>query len=94
MNCEHRTFLINANINRLLAKEDEEPPVRYVAEIRITCEDCGKPMRFVGLPIGMDMTGASVSPDGQEGRFSIYPVGESLPSDEDAPPGFRIHSDY
>lgn len=47
---------------------------RFQAEIRIECE-CGRPFQFVGLPLGLDLNGASMSVDGQEARLAIAPVG-------------------
>ena len=46
---------------------------RHCAEIRIVCSACLTPFRFLGLPYGLDLTGAACSPDGTEGRFSIAP---------------------
>jgi hypothetical protein len=34
-------------------------------------------------PVGMDLTGAAVSIDGQEGRFAILPKGEVMTPLED-----------
>lgn len=62
---------------------------RYTADIRITCSACLTPFRFLGLPIGLDLTGAAVSPDGTEGRFSLAP-GKEPPPPIDGVQGFSI----
>jgi hypothetical protein len=36
------------------------------------------PFRFIGLPVGLDLEGASVSIDGTEARLAIAPRGEVL----------------
>lgn len=52
---------------------------RYTADIRIVCDHCLTPFVFLGLPLGLDLTGAAVSPDGTEGRFAIAPKGVPVP---------------
>lgn len=52
---------------------------RYTAEIRIVCDHCLTPFKFLGLPIGLDLNGAAVSPDGTEVRLAIAPNGEAVP---------------
>lgn len=74
--CPHEHFDANVSCNRIVNEEGEEPPVRFNADIRITCRDCGLPFRFVGLPHGVDLNGAAVSADGQEARMCIAPKGE------------------
>ena len=82
--CEHPNFEANVTINRL------SDTGRFMADVTICCAYCRKPFRFLGLPIGLDMTGAAVSPDGTEGRFAIYPKGETPPGlRNDDPAGFR-----
>jgi hypothetical protein len=75
--CEHLNFRANVEVNRL-EKGEGGPVYRYQADIRITCDECGLPFRFIGLPAGMDLNGAAVSIDGLEGRFAIAPKGEVL----------------
>jgi hypothetical protein len=47
----------------------------FMAEIRITCGDCGKPFQFLGLEPGLDLQGARVSIDGLEANIAIAPEG-------------------
>jgi len=75
--CEHENFDVAATINRM-SEVDNGPIKRYQADIRIVCAECKLPFRFVGLPIGLDLTGAAVSVDGEEGRFAILPRGEVI----------------
>jgi hypothetical protein len=49
---------------------------RFVAEIRITCMDCGTPMQFMGLSPGFNFNGATVSLDGLEANIGIFPQGQ------------------
>lgn len=90
MECEHKDFMVEADVNRISREEGGEI-YRYQADIRIKCTQCGHPFRFIGLPMGMDFNGAAVSANGQEGRFAIYPAGEAMPDQRgDDPAGFRI----
>lgn len=87
--CEHLNFAAEVDVNRL---EDLQ---RFVADVRIHCADCGVQMRFIGLPAGVDLNGASVSADGAEGRFAIAPKGEVINAAEGASVGFTVRkSEY
>lgn len=63
--CKHQNFLSTVTINRL------EDSGHFIADVRISCNDCGEPFRFLGLPFGVDLGGASVSTDGEEARLAI-----------------------
>lgn len=78
MPCEHENFDVMANIGRLTPAPGVPVPMRFQADIRIVCRDCGEPFRFIGLPAGVDLNGASVSIDGTEGRFAIAPRSQVL----------------
>ena len=85
MACKHMNFMTEVDVARL------EDSGRFSASIRINCTDCGHKMRFLGLPLGLDLNGAAISADGTEGRFAIHPVGEAVPNlKDDGPAGFRI----
>ena len=71
--CSHMNFKANVNVARL------EDSGRFMAEVRVTCSDCGLPFQFNGLAAGLDMNGAAVSIDGLEANLSISPQG-STPS--------------
>lgn len=70
--CQHAEFLARVEVVQHPAVGHE---TRYMAEVTIVCMKCGIPMRFLGLPQGLDLAGASVSPDGREGRFACVPEG-------------------
>lgn len=84
MPCQHQNFEADVDVNRL------EDSGRFCADIRIKCRDCGRPMRFLGLPMGLDFNGAAVNPNGQEARLAIHPAGEQVPGlNPDVPAGFN-----
>lgn len=67
--CEHKEFEARVEVNRL------EDVKRFVADVSIICRDCRTPFRFVGLPVGISIGGASVSIDATEARLTIAPGG-------------------
>jgi hypothetical protein len=70
--CKHMNFKANVSVNRL------EDTGRFMAEVKINCAECGLPFQFLGLPLGLNLNGASMSVDGQEARLGIAPVGRVL----------------
>lgn len=68
-NCKHNSFKSAVRIARI------ENTGRFMAEIRITCQDCGTPMQFMGLEPGLNFDGATVSLDGLEANIGIHPKG-------------------
>lgn len=68
--CEHHNFDAAVRVGRI------EDKGRFMAEIRITCRDCGTPMQFVGLEPGFNFDGATVSLDGLEANIGIHPHGQ------------------
>ena len=83
--CRHESFACVVAVNRL------EDTGRFNADVRIVCDQCQMPFRFIGLPYGLDLNGAAVSPDGTEGRFAIAPKGEVLAiTDPDSVGGFTM----
>src|SRR5690554_2099322 len=83
--CAHELFHANVNVIRM-------PDVgRFNAEVRIKCARCGVPMRFIGLPAGLDLNGACVSVDGEEARLAIAPRGEVVTIlEESTPASFTV----
>lgn len=73
MGCPHESFNASVDVNRLVDSG------RFSADVRISCAQCGVPMRFIGLPGGLDLNGASVSADATEARLAIAPKGEVIP---------------
>lgn len=81
--CPHPDFAAHVNVVRL------EDSGRFAADVRIHCTACGVPMRFIGLPAGVDLEGAATSPDATEARLAIAPKGEVVPAVE-GPVGFSV----
>lgn len=85
VNCKHENFTANVAVNRL------EDIGRFAADVRIECVDCGVPMRFIGLPCGVDLNGAAVNSDATEARLAIAPKEEVIPPIEGGKPvGFSV----
>lgn len=84
MTCAHEDFHTSVAINRL------NDTRQFQADVRVTCAQCGSPFRFIGLPAGLDLNGASTSPDGEEARLAIAPRGEVRTVLDGAPQGFTI----
>ncbi len=70
--CEHNNFIADVQVDRI------EDVGRFNADVRIHCKDCGVPFRFIGLPYGVDLNGATVSVDGTEARLAVAPKGEVI----------------
>lgn len=73
MACEHEDFEVDAKVIRL------SDSGRFTMDVRVKCTQCEHPFRFLGLPMGVDLNGATTSADGTEGRFSIHPKGVPVP---------------
>ena len=69
MSCTHEDFAAKVGVARL------EDTGQFIAEITISCSQCGLPFEFLGLAPGVDTQGATVSVDGQEARIAIVPKG-------------------
>ncbi len=88
MSCEHYSFRVDAEVSRL------EDSGRFQLDIRVICDECGLPFRFIGLPAGLDLNGAAVSADAEEGRFAIAPKGQVIPALEGGTPvGFSVRKE-
>lgn len=62
---------------------------RFVADVNIECADCGRPFQFLGLPLGLNLDGATMNVDGQTARLAIAPVG-TIPQPLDGALGFGV----
>jgi hypothetical protein len=85
--CEHEVFAAEVDVNRLTDSG------RFQADVRIKCSQCGTPMRFIGLPCGLDLNGAATNPDATEARLAIGPKGQVIPFVEGAPMGFSVRKE-
>lgn len=84
MKCDHPDFQAQVTVNRL------DGVKRFQADVRIECVKCGIPFRFIGLPAGVDLNGASVSVDATEARLAIAPKGEVLSCLDGGVVGFSV----
>lgn len=74
MACTHFNFRAAVDVNRLT---DESGNITgYMADVRINCDQCGRPFQFLGLKAGIDIRGAAVSADATEVRLALCPQGE------------------
>lgn len=83
--CKHMQFDSKVMINRL------EDTGRFVAEVTITCVECKLPFRFMGLPIGLDLNGATVNHDSTEARLSMLPADQPMSLIDEGVTGFTVH---
>lgn len=60
-------------VNRL-AHDHDAYPEAYMAEIRLTCADCGEPFRWTGLSAGINFRVPMTDVTGQELRAPIRPA--------------------
>lgn len=65
--CKHEQFGAKVEVNRL------ENIGAFMADVTVTCLDCGTPFQFVGLPGGLQIGGATCSVDMTEARLTIRP---------------------
>ncbi len=70
--CEHEDFKASVAVGRLTGGAT----MKYTAEVKISCAQCGRQFQFLGLEPGVDQGGARVSIDGMEARLAICPQGE------------------
>lgn len=82
--CTHPDFAASVTVNRL------EDAGRFIADVKIQCSACGAAFRFLGLPSGIDLNGASVNVDGTEARLAIAPPGQVASLVDGAPQGFTV----
>lgn len=84
MDCKHESFNANVAVARL------EDTGRFMADVKINCIQCGIPMQFLGLDVGVNYDGARINVDGTEARLAIHPMCEE-PPETDSFKGFSIN---
>lgn len=72
--CEHRHFEAVVGVNRLYDGDEVGPPDGYIAEIRVTCIDCGEPFRWNGVQAGLSPARPMCSVDEVELRAPLRPA--------------------
>lgn len=92
MKCDHKNFEADVAVNRV-TEGDAGPVIRFMADVRVKCAECGTPSRFIGLPAGMDYNSPCVSVDACEARMPIAPKGEILSELEGGVHGFSVRRD-
>lgn len=65
--CSHEVFFCTVDITRM------KDTGQFMADVRVVCNQCKMPFRFLGLPAGLDFNGAAVSVDALEARLAIAP---------------------
>jgi hypothetical protein len=86
--CPHENFRTDVDIQRLCSVEGG-PVDAFRADIRIQCEDCGEPFRWIGPEAGLMANRPMVSVDETELRAPIRPA-SSDPDFGLGIPGFAI----
>lgn len=71
MKCKHMNFNAGVKVIRL------EDSGRFSVEMLVNCKDCGEPFQFIGLPVGLNLNGATVSFSGLQARLAIAPSSET-----------------
>ncbi|HEX8747414.1 MAG TPA: hypothetical protein VF717_09445 [Pyrinomonadaceae bacterium] len=73
--CKHLNFMAQVNVARIMDEgvAETEPASHYFADITVSCDQCGMPFHFVGLPFGLSPHEPMASPDGLEARMPIKP---------------------
>lgn len=86
--CLHLSFDACVAVNRIA--EDGQVPTAYVADITVSCADCGEPFRWTGLMAGLSYGHPMVSVDEREMRAPLRPASAD-PDFGMGLPGFAIH---
>lgn len=73
MPCDHSSFRADVSVFRL-SRDEGGPVTGYTADVRVSCNSCGLPFRFVGLPAGTHYAEPRVSIDGTELRAPLEPA--------------------
>lgn len=69
--CRHEKIEVKHRIKYIEALD------RYVLSVIVQCAQCQAYFRFLGLPRGVDLEGATLAVDGTTGLFGIYPENQT-----------------
>lgn len=86
--CPHEDFSATVGVNPL-ASQPGGPVTAYMADVRVSCSQCGEPFRWIGVPAGMSGGRPMVSVDETELHAPIRPA-SSDPDFGLGIPGFAI----
>lgn len=76
MSCQHEDFSASVNIVPLVHDDAADSANVFMAEIRIVCAECEKPLGFKGVPCGVSLVEPMVSIDGLELRIPLMSPAE------------------
>jgi hypothetical protein len=88
--CPHENFSASVEVSRL--SDSEEPGAAitgYAADIKVWCDDCGEPFRWIGVQAGLNPQRPMCSVDETEMRAPIRPA-SSDPDFGMGIPGFAV----
>ena len=68
--CRHARHRVDADVHFF------EDTGLWSLELKLSCEECGEPFRFLGLPAGISFTEPMIGVDGLELRVPVEPQGE------------------
>lgn len=86
--CLHLNFAATVNVGRMA--DEGEMPRAYIADIRVSCEDCGEPFRWCGVRAGASFAEPRVSVDEAELHAPLRPASAD-PDFGMGLPGFAIN---
>ena len=86
--CPHRDFTAEVAVNRI-ADPPDSPPTAYIADITVSCADCGEPFRWTGVRAGVSFNHPMVSVDERELHAPLRPASAD-PDFGMGLPGFAI----
>lgn len=70
--CPHLHFAAEVDVNRVA--EEGRQPTAYVADVRLSCADCGEPFRWTGVEAGLSFAKPMVSVDETELHAPLRPA--------------------
>ena len=74
MSCIHENFQAHVLVHRIVPEGSPKSEVdAFSAEVTVHCAECGQQFEFIGLPMGVDLKGCTMSPDGLEARLAMRP---------------------
>ena len=89
--CKHLNFDADVAVNRIGTGDTTDGmPRAYMADVRVSCADCGEPFRWVGVPAGLSFAHPAVSVDQAELHAPMRPA-SSDPDFGLGIPGFAIN---
>ncbi len=69
--CDHVNFFAKVNVVRMHADEDKSKIVGHFADITINCSECGVPMQFIGVNVGISFIGPATNLEATELRIPL-----------------------